>query len=254
LRAADFFEGARAGIWALVSLIIPAAAVWIWRDFWWPPVVLILWTAVAALIFIALERRKLQAQNVRMLEHAHKTFIRTLSRHRHDWLNDLQILYGYLKLNKPDKAANVVDRIRERMESDSRISQLGHPELSVYLLSFRTVCDHVRLDVRISEAFALDHLDHGAGPFASGLISLINLVRTRAVPSGARENVLQLNMSQTDGTLRLEVIFEGNWVPGQSMAEAAENLFGGIGQLTEKEGDEDPGGNWRILVTFPLTA
>lgn len=254
MRAAEWFASARPGIWALVSLLIPAAAVFVWREYWWPPVVLVLWAAAAAAVCIALEIRKLRLQHDRMQEQDRQTFIRTLSRHRHDWMNDLQILYGYIQLNKPDKAAKIVDRIRERMETGSRISQLGHHELSLFLLSFETICNHVRLDVKISEGIALDRLRQGAGPFASGLMRLINMVRIRAKPAGVKENVLSLNMSRANESLLLEISFDGNWIPGESMAEAAEALFDGIGQLTEKEGDEAAGESWRILMTFPLTA
>ncbi len=255
MPAAEPFERARTGIWALASLPIPAAAVWIWRESWWPPVVLVVWAIGAAALYIALERRKLRARNVRMLEHAQETFIRTLSHHRHDWMNDLQILYGYLRLNKPDKAAEIVDKIRERMESDSKISQLGNAELSTFLLSFRTICDHLRLDVKVADGIALDRISQEPETFAARLIGLINAVRYRAAPATSGENVLHLTLDRTEEAFMMEMIFEGEWVPGQSIEEVAGGLFQGLGHLTEKEGSEyAPDKRWRLLLAFPLTA
>jgi len=254
LRGADWLKGARTGIWAIVSLVIPAAAVFVWRESWWPPVVLVLWSAAAIALCAAALTRKFRLQRDRREEEARRAFLRTLSRLRHDWLNDLQIMYGYLQLNKPDKAAKIVDRIRERMETDSRISQLGHPELSLFLLSFPALCDHLRLEVKIAEGVTLEALRGGCGPFASGLIRLIQNVRLGAAPSGERENVLRIGISRRDGELLLECDFEGSWIAGESAAEAAARLFGGAGQLTETEGDDGAGGSWRIRMTFPLNA
>ncbi|MFD2880227.1 Spo0B domain-containing protein [Paenibacillus rhizoplanae] len=60
---------------------------------------------------------------------------RTLNHHRHDWMNDLQVLYGYIQLGKPDKSVQCVERIKERIALDSRIAKLGVPSLVFYLQS-----------------------------------------------------------------------------------------------------------------------
>lgn len=189
-----------------------------------------------------------------MLENARASAIRTLSHHRHDWMNDLQILYGYLRLNKPDKAAEIVDRIRERMENDSRVSGLGNTELATYLLSFRTISDQVRLDVKVAEGLSLDRLPLNSEMLSASLIGLVNAVRFRAVAPSSGENVLRMSMFRTDEALHVELVYEGQWVSGQNLAEEAESLLRGLGHLTEMEGIEAAPGSssWRMLITFPL--
>ena len=55
-----------------------------------------------------------------------------LNHHRHDWMNELQILYGYIQLGKLDKTVGSVERIKDRMATESRISKLGIPSLVLF--------------------------------------------------------------------------------------------------------------------------
>lgn len=256
MRPAFPENGTRWGIAAIASTAIPAAAVFVWRESWWPEVLFIAWVLAAFALYTAWAKRKWTERSIRMLDHARLSAIRTLSHHRHDWMNDLQILYGYLRLNKPDKAVQIVDRIRERMENDSKVSQLGNAELSTYLLSFRTICDHIRLDVNVGEGVGLDRLPVDADKLAAGLIGLINAIRYRAAPSSAGENVLRVSFVRTEEALRVELVYEGEWSSGQSLAGEAESLLHGLGRWTEvkEDGEGARGGARRMLVTFPLTA
>nr|WP_255570594.1 Spo0B domain-containing protein [Cohnella sp. CFH 77786] len=191
-----------------------------------------------------------------MLDHARLSAIRTLSHHRHDWMNDLQILYGYLRLNKPDKAAEIVDRIRGRMENDSRVSQLGNAELSTYLLSFRTICDHMRLDVNVGEGVSLDRLPLDSDKLASCLIGLVNAIRYRTAAPASGESLLRMSIFRTEEALHVELEYEGEWASGQSLGLAgeAQSLLEGLGQFTEEEEAGAQGKSRRLLATFPLTA
>jgi stage 0 sporulation protein B (sporulation initiation phosphotransferase) len=245
----------RLGVGAFVSLLLPAAAVYTWRGTWWPLVLFVGWTVAAAALYVHADRRKFREQNIRMLEHARQSAIRTLSHHRHDWMNDLQILYGYLRLKKPDKAVEIVDRIRERMENDSKISGLGSAELSTFLLSFRTLCDHVRLDFKVAEGLQLDRMPFDVEKLSGVLIGIINAVRYRAVSPASGENLLHITLFQNNGALCLELVFEGELAAGSSLAEDLEKLVAGLGQLTEEEqrGIRE-GPSRKVLVTFALTA
>lgn len=254
MRPAYTYDGVRWAIWALLSLIVPVAAVFVWRGAWWPPLLLVAWTAGAGFWHARRLNIKYRDLNTRMLDHSRRSAIRTLSHHRHDWMNDLQILYGYIRLNKTDKAAQVVDRIRERMENDSRVSQIGNPELATFLLSFRTQCDHLRLDVRIADGVQWDKLAADPDRWASCVIGLINAYRYRSSVPGAAENVLRLSFSQDDRDLTLKLEYEGEWTAEGGMAEETRQLINGIGQWTEETSAAgDPARARQLTVTFPLT-
>lgn len=101
-----------------------------------------------------------QAVNERkiLLESVQRTASATLGHHRHDWMNDLQILYGYIQLGKYDKLAGCVERIKERMADEGKIARLGVPSLVFYLQSFREMNGSIQLEICVQENLHLDDL------------------------------------------------------------------------------------------------
>jgi len=243
------------GLAASISLILPATVVFIWHQSWWPLIVFVLWTFTVGAIIVMMERRKHQEQCDRLLTHAQLSAIRTLSHHRHDWMNELQILYGYLRLNKHDKAVDVVDRIRLRMDQDSKISQIGIPELATFMLSFRTVCDTMRLDVEIQDGLSLDRLSIAAEELSKSVIGLINVIRFRAVSPLNGDNVLKLNLSQAEDTLKIVMVYEGELAAADSVSADLEKCLEGKGQLNQGDEPTDHSQHARkMVVHFPLSA
>jgi stage 0 sporulation protein B (sporulation initiation phosphotransferase) len=244
------------GLAALLSLTIPGAVVFVWHRSWWSLILFALWMLTAGALLWVLERRKHREHYDRLIEHAQLSSIRTLSHHRHDWMNEVQILYGYLRLNKLDKAVDVVDRIRIRMEHDSKLSQIGIPELATFLLSFRTVCDTMRLEVDIQDGLHLNRLPYEAEELSNTVIGLVNALRFRAVSSMNGENVLKLNLRHgDDGGLKIEMAYEGELAAADSIMDELEKCLEGIGQLDQ---GEELAGNPRhartVVIHFPLQA
>ncbi|MEC0241569.1 Spo0B domain-containing protein [Paenibacillus dokdonensis] len=113
--------------------------------------------AVLAGGYMLIIRRHEQEQQA-LLRSFEEAAIRTLNHHRHDWMNDLQILYGYIQLGKIDKAVHCVERIKERMNQESKISKLGIPSLVFYLQSFRTSNSNLELEIAVDHDMQLDKL------------------------------------------------------------------------------------------------
>ncbi|MFC4306173.1 Spo0B domain-containing protein [Cohnella boryungensis] len=237
------------------SLALPVAAVWIWHHSWWSLIVFVLWTIALSFAMVAWQRRRHRERCDKLLTHAQIATIRTLSHHRHDWMNELQILYGYLRLNKLDKAVDVVDRIRERMEQESRVSQLGHPELAAYLISFRTVCDTMRLEVEVQEGLYLDKLPLEADRLSRTIIGLVNVIRFRASVPLAGENVLKLALSREDVRLIMVMQYSGELAAAGSITEELEKCLADAGQMAQGIEPAEQSHNERTMVIhFPLSA
>jgi stage 0 sporulation protein B (sporulation initiation phosphotransferase) len=79
-----------------------------------------------------------QVGPVRSLDEHRQLWIDAFSHARHDWLNDLQMIMGYVQLRKYDKLAACVDMLKERMAEESRTSKLGSPGLIEALLTVRS--------------------------------------------------------------------------------------------------------------------
>jgi stage 0 sporulation protein B (sporulation initiation phosphotransferase) len=113
---------------------------------------------VVLLGYVGYIQRQAAHERKVLLESVQRTATSTLSHHRHDWMNDLQILYGYIQLGKIDKLASCVERIKGRMAVDSKISGLGIPSLVFYLQSFREMNGSVELVVDIEDNLNLGNL------------------------------------------------------------------------------------------------
>ncbi|MFB9279199.1 Spo0B domain-containing protein [Cohnella cellulosilytica] len=241
---------------ALASLAMPVAAVLIWPRSWWALIVFVLWTLGVFAGLAARQRKQYRENCDKLLAHAQVSTIRTLSHHRHDWMNELQILYGYLRLNKLDKAVDVVDRIRTKMEQDSRVSQLGYPELSSYLLSFRTICDTMRLEVEVEDGLSLDKLPLEAESLSRAIIGLVNVIRFRASVPLAGENVLRMELTQEEGgVLKIVMKYCGELAAADSITEELEKCLQGTGRLAQGlEPAENSAQARKMVIHFPPSA
>ncbi|WP_138496228.1 Spo0B domain-containing protein [Paenibacillus pinistramenti] len=119
---------------------------------------LCLWVGAVLYGYWIYIRRQQEADKRRLVESVQRTATSTLARYRHDWMNDLQILYGYIQLGKYDKLRGSLDRIKERMAAESHISRLGIQPLVFYLQSFREMNPSVQLEVSIEEGLELGQL------------------------------------------------------------------------------------------------
>ncbi|WP_373228527.1 Spo0B domain-containing protein [Cohnella sp.] len=243
------------GLAALVSLAIPTMGVFVWHRSWWPLILFVTWTFAVGIALLTMEKRKHREHCDRLVSHAQLSSIRTLSHHRHDWMNELQILYGYLRLHKLDKAVDVVDRIRVRMDHDSKLSQIGIPELTTFLMSFRTVCDTMRLEVEVQDGLQLDRLPYPAEKLSKIVIGLVNIIRYRAANPMGGENVLKLFMHQSDAGLKLTMIYEGELAAADSVRSELEQCVQDLGQLDTGDEQAEKTQNTRTMVVhFPLPA
>lgn len=146
-----------AGIGA--TSVLPAAWM-LWNPTYAAGIILTIWSTAASFGAAWYARRtEVQREAQRQQTYQKKLEqigIQTLNHHRHDWMNELQILYGYIQLGKLDKSVQCVERIKERMLQDSKISKLGIPSLVFYLHSYRTYNTELQLDVDVVDYVQLD--------------------------------------------------------------------------------------------------
>lgn len=81
--------------------------------------------------------------------------IEVINHQRHDWLNHIQVLLGYLKLQKYDLCEEYMYRVIKEANRDTLVARLAHPSLVAYLLSFNALHKEVVLDVEIPAPFSL---------------------------------------------------------------------------------------------------
>lgn len=203
-------------LWAIAVL-----STWIPLFFviWYPAllwyIVLTLWMATVLWIVITTIHRQYEKEQQLVIQSLEQTALKTLNHHRHDWMNDLQILYGYIQLGKHDKLLDCVGRIKERMLIEGKIAKLGIPSLVFYLQSFRTTGSNVELEVNIADDLHLSGRlkQDDTENWVSAIVEAIRSYQYGELASLGESRKLTLSLYEEDG----EVIafFEGEGPNGE---------------------------------------
>ncbi|MDF2814252.1 MAG: hypothetical protein K0Q81_452 [Paenibacillus sp.] len=129
---------------------------------------------------------------------------------RHDWMNDIQVLYGYLRLNKHDKLIEFMETIKQKAARESMISKLGVTELIVYLYTFRVQCPLIELEVELEQDFQLNELAVDAEQVATLVVAVLDCFKRRTYETGFVEpHHLQLEWNVEEDALALCFDFRG---------------------------------------------
>ncbi|AJY76071.1 Spo0B domain-containing protein [Paenibacillus beijingensis] len=195
---------------AAVSVLLPAASVIIWPSLLWVHAVFVFWLAGASAVWIAADRKEGAGRLERAVQAVQKSAIHTLNHHRHDWMNELQVLYGYIRMGKPDKAVASVEKIRDKMAIESRISKLGVPSLVTFIQSFRTFSHSLQLDVDIDTGLQFEDLPLDRQAIADAIVDVVNAYRFQVKPGPGEPATLRLRIYCSDNSLQVELHYDGD--------------------------------------------
>ncbi|WP_020615867.1 Spo0B domain-containing protein [Paenibacillus daejeonensis] len=193
---------------AAASLVVPAVVIWT-ADSKIALLLCMIWVVAAAALWIAVERKEHAERLDQTVQHMQEASIRTLNHHRHDWMNELQVLYGYIRLQKPDKTVQCVERIKDRMMMESRIAKLGEPALVLFLQSFRTASQSLQLDVVLEEEVDWTLLGSDSAPLAEVLRELVDAYRLGIQPGHGDAPRLMLEFAQYEGVVEVAMQLTG---------------------------------------------
>lgn len=235
---------------AAASIVLPCAAVLIWPSSVWLLALFLVWLSTAAAIWIWAERKEHSQRLERTIHTLQAAGVRTLNHHRHDWMNDLQVLYGYIRMKKPDRAVEYVDKIRERMMTESQIAKLGIPSLVSYIQSFRTLTNSLQLHVKIDQDINISELPIDGQEVAEALMQLINAFRFAVKPGFGDASTLTLELSTDGQTLFAALYYQGELNSEEQLAnQIKQQLEGAPLQLIELDRLQD-----KILLKSKLRA
>jgi stage 0 sporulation protein B (sporulation initiation phosphotransferase) len=94
----------------------------------------------------------------RLFTHQTDELLTVLNRQRHDWLNHVQVLLGYLHLNRTEQGEAHLKRIAEIAMQESIIARLGNSLLSVFFLTFHALNKEMLLEVDVCDKVDLSRI------------------------------------------------------------------------------------------------
>lgn len=144
--------------------------------------------------------------------------IRMINHQRHDWMNELQVLFGYTKLKKYEILPDYMDKIRTNALHDSYLCKLGNPALIVYLLEHRLTPGECSVELELEQEIDLRKLALDEYSLYRLVSGLIDRIIASAAPSQDERNVVSLGFDEDGSELMIDVVYQGeaDWQQLQS--------------------------------------
>lgn len=166
------------------------------------------------------------------LEEEQQKFLLSLRHQRHDWLNHLQVLLGYMKLQRYDLCEEYIKRVTESTNNDSRIAGLGIPSLVIYLLTYNSLHKNMKIEVEVPELTDLSVLSKAKQKQIHQLVTgIIDIYRTHSLDNEGLPNSLVLMLQKLDEKLYISIEYEGHIQADECLRE--------LRSLAEQRGNEE---------------
>lgn len=150
--------------------------------------------------------------------------LQTVSHIRHDWMNDVQVLSGYIQLKKYDYLLPHMEKIRLKLQNESSLGKLGVPSLVAYLLTFRTECRSFELELEFPQEVNLAELPLDTEAAERAVRFVLAAFRRHALENTGEPNVLSLEFAQEDEGLLLDFVYNGQYNESPLRSELEEEL------------------------------
>ncbi|SMG58046.1 Spo0B domain-containing protein [Paenibacillus aquistagni] len=193
---------------------------------------------------IASEKKKVHS--------AYQNALDVINHQRHDWMNELQLLYGYVRLKKFDKLPDCVESIKERMAEESRISKLGSPELVIYLLRNRVSGLMMPLEVEISDTIELPRIGADQDQLTDLIIDAVQVFRYAPKINGQHVSPLRISMSVEEDGLWIDFDYQGKLLRPDEVASQLQQMATERGARLKQLSNQEQDQTYRWII--PCTA
>lgn len=138
-----------------------------------------------------------------------KELVEVLKYQRHDILNHMQVLLGYLKLGRYEQCEEYIKRFIDQTTRDSLVSALGNDSLAAFLLSFNALNRDLILEVEIPQPFSFAKMPGKRDALCRWIISLVLSYRDYAGNNQGEPNHLILTLHVQDSSLQVTTDYKG---------------------------------------------
>ncbi|MBO9609224.1 MAG: Spo0B domain-containing protein [Paenibacillaceae bacterium] len=144
-------------------------------------------------------------------ETADLRLIRTVNHYRHDWMNDLQVMSGYLQLGKYDELRRFIEKVKEKSCVESNTAKLGDPSLVAYFQSFRAEHHSLTLEIELERELNLAALPLDAERVSGLIRDVTELIHTHAAIAEAEPNTLSIGFDAEETGLLVDFVYTGSY-------------------------------------------
>jgi len=197
-------------LWLWLTAIIPTLLIIFLPGFSWLNLLALLWVALLGIVDVSIQRRLHKEQLANTISSTHKQWITIMNHHRHDWMNDLQVLFGYIRLGKQEQVIEYVERIKGKMLAESSLSKLNEPHLVSYLYGFRCNNSSLQLDISFQSDDQQSIIQINDELSAALIIEILSAYRLYINKESFEEQLLQLIFHQQQDGLHITFKYDGS--------------------------------------------
>ncbi|MDP5272739.1 Spo0B domain-containing protein [Chengkuizengella axinellae] len=128
--------------------------------------------------------------------------------YQHDLMNELQLIFGYLKLKKFDKLVHIVEKLKENMTHERDIVKLNSPQLEYALLQMKMSSKKFQLHVE-QNLYSPDLYTNKLNDHAELLIDLIQVFENNSEISEGFNHSLTIDFFEEQKKLHVAFEFAG---------------------------------------------
>jgi len=188
--------------WLWLISILPAAVIIFVSSHKWIALIMIISLYILAFVYYKHEKRHTKEQLHEHMNNIEQNQILMLSHQRHDAMNDVQVLLGYIRLDKKDKCIEYVEKIKERAEQESLIAKLKDYQLLSYIHQLKSSNYPIALELEFLNASV-----NWKKEFTRFMISVITCYQKYTVNHELSEPQLTVYLTVGDD---IHILFEYN--------------------------------------------
>ncbi|MEY4479350.1 MAG: hypothetical protein RLZZ267_28 [Bacillota bacterium] len=149
-----------------------------------------------------------------------KMIIKALHHRKHDWLNDLQLILGYIQLGKLDRLKEVAQRMVVKTDKAGAYLRGNTPRLSIYLFVLESVTTDYELNIDLEQSYEFKGSDLALDRMLDWLDVNIKEITASAKTSYNEENRLYVKFEQLPDKWLVRLRFnDGQEVVGQGQLQ-----------------------------------
>ncbi|MUV39509.1 Sporulation initiation phosphotransferase [Lentibacillus sp. JNUCC-1] len=143
-----------------------------------------------------------------------KEVIDTLTHYRHDLLNQLQVIHGYLGMGKPDKAEEKLSAYTSQLDQERRLMHLGLPDFALWVIRFNMEQTHFRLTYKIESHPVSPKLDQ---KIVKSCETLFQVFRSHAAVHELHQAHLHFHEERIKKTYIIHINMTGTFVDAKEL-------------------------------------
>lgn len=132
-------------------------------------------------------------------------FIKVLQLYRHDLMNHLQMIHGYISINQQEKANEKISEMMHHFNNERKLFETNAPKFILWMLQV----NHIEENIRVKYSFTADHMNFMLieDPLIKQSQQIVNCIQSSGDPFELYE--LVFNFSENASQIKVAIHING---------------------------------------------